>query len=92
MDNQKFLREAGLAAIEHGFSIIPINAETKRPYFRLLPLLYDAGQPAMRQHINKDTGEVSEFHARGWKPYQSKIAKPADVNRWVDAGAQLMAF
>ncbi len=50
MSNRQDLRrdrqESGIGA---GFSLIPINRETKRPCFKLLPLLFDGtGVPVMR--------------------------------------------
>ncbi len=29
------------------------------------------------------------FIRGGWKPYQPEYAKPADIDRWVNTGAQL---
>lgn len=79
------LLQTGIAAIGEKFSIIPIDKATKKPLFKVLPLLYDDGMPVMK--LNQTTGEL--FHSRGWKPYQSEIASEQEVRRWIAKDAQL---
>lgn len=88
--NGSQLLATGLEMLEAGFSLVPIDRATKRPFWRLLPYLFDAqGAPVMKTGRDRDTGVEYTFHARGWAPYQTTPPTAAELERWVKAGAQL---
>ena len=83
--NKKELLATGLAGLDAGLSLIPINRLSKQPLWRMLPYLYDEdGSPTMKEGKNKEL-----FHARGWTPFMSERATPAELTRWINGGAQL---
>lgn len=88
--NKKELLHVGLAMLESGCSVIPIDKSTKKPLRNVLPYLYDEqGQRVMKSRVDQETGEVSEFHARGWKPFQTVRATAQELTQWVNRDAQL---
>lgn len=83
------LKRVGCALLANGYSIIPIG-DKKKPFSRLLPLLWNAdGTPVMGRSVNEKTGEVSVYQRRGWIEYQNRRATLDELHRWLKAGAQL---
>jgi hypothetical protein len=70
------LREAALAYLANGVSIVPINHRTKLPAFNLLPKQED------------ENGELKST----WKPYQTRLPTPEEVNGWFDKGCKAFAL
>ena len=66
-----------------GLSLIPINAQTKRPYARLLPTKGNTnGEPIQGKHGPERT----------WDPYQSRRASDDEVAEWLSHGIHAVAM
>jgi len=90
VDNKEELLRVGLAMVRNGFSVIPINPKTKRPFAKLLPPLLDENErQVMAEGVDEKTGEVYTYGKTTWKPYQENLATESEVRRWVEYGAQL---
>lgn len=88
-EQKKELKRVGCALLAANYSIIPIG-DNKRPFARLLPLLWNEdGSPVMGRSVNEQTGEVREYHRRGWIEFQDRHATSDEFHGWLKAGAQL---
>ena len=88
-EQKQELKRVGCALLANNFSIIPIG-DNKRPFARLLPLLWNEdGSPVMGRGVNKKTGEVYEYQRHGWNEFQTRRATLDELHRWLKAGAQL---
>ncbi|KPV54650.1 hypothetical protein SE17_02525 [Kouleothrix aurantiaca] len=88
-EQKQELRRIGCALLPNGYSIIPIGSD-KRPFARLLPLLWNEdGSPVMGRSVNEKTGEVYEYQRHGWNEFQTRRATLDELYRWLKAGAQL---
>lgn len=95
------IEQAATVYLEGGLSIIPINAETKRPAWKLLPQEHDplTGEPMYIEWINKGDGTrlsvVTKTRTgtpkRGWKVFQTERPTEADVTRWMRTGIKSIA-
>lgn len=93
MNNQIAL--AAHAYRDGGVSVIPINAQKKRPYASLLPQdTNQKGEPLFWKKEGdhfKATTEETNIRKGTWHPYQSRIATQGEVDAWISRGVESVA-